>query len=134
MIGDKVFVEYELHCPTCNIQLVLSKTRFGIQYVPSVTCRVKDCSGRIGAHSDGRPLGSPADTKTRQARMRAHAAFDRIWEQHIMTRARAYVWMAKLFGISEAHIGNFNIDQCETLIKAVKTTYPALFPFELDDM
>lgn len=84
--------------------------------------RYPECRGTHGAHPDGTPLGKPADAATRQARVRAHAAFDRLWDgdDAPMARGEAYRWMRYTLGLTkdEAHIAEFEIDRCEELIKA----------------
>jgi ssDNA-binding Zn-finger/Zn-ribbon topoisomerase 1 len=81
--------------------------------------RYPQCQGIHGAHPDGRPLGTPADKPTKQARIRAHAAFDEVWKSGAMSRGQAYGFMRDLMGMTEdeAHIGKFTAEQCETLIE-----------------
>lgn len=85
------------------------------------------CTMKIGAHQKtGEPLGIPADKATRNARIRAHAVFDRLWKwdaisDPYMTRNQAYRWMQRTMELSvdDAHIGKFTVDQCERLIREV---------------
>jgi zinc-finger-containing domain len=81
------------------------------------------CKGAHGAHPDGRPLGTPADKATKQARIEAHAAFDRLWqgEGKRMSRGEAYRWMRKALDLppAEVHIGRFSKERCVALVKAV---------------
>jgi len=53
--------------------------------------------------------------------MTAHAVFDRIWKEKYMRRGEAYAWMSEEIGLGEgeAHIGRFNMEQCERLIAIV---------------
>lgn len=57
-----------------------------------------------------------------QARIRAHAAFDPLWQNGIMKRRDAYRWMSWVMGLpqEEAHISMFNIDQCNRLIEIME--------------
>lgn len=82
-----------------------------------------ECSGTHGAHPDGSPLGIPADKATREARIRAHRAFDLLWRRGSTSgRRRAYRALMRLMGISKAgaHIGRFTMEQCETLIERLE--------------
>lgn len=86
--------------------------------------RWPDCDCVHGAHPDGKPLGIPADDATKQARIKAHAAFDRLWKPELggqLRRKEAYRVMRELMGMTndEAHIGRFDTPQCETLIEKV---------------
>jgi ssDNA-binding Zn-finger/Zn-ribbon topoisomerase 1 len=92
----------------------LRDSKFGLFYG---CVRFPECKATHGAHRDGRPLGIPATKATKQARIAAHDAFDRIWKEHHMPRRAAYVWMQRAMGLSaeEAHIGRFNLEQCEQL-------------------
>lgn len=74
------------------------------------------CSAWVGCHRDGRPLGTLADAATRDARQRAHAAFDPLWQSSRKrgARSRAYRWLAAKLRIrfEECHIGYFDADTC----------------------
>jgi ssDNA-binding Zn-finger/Zn-ribbon topoisomerase 1 len=76
------------------------------------------CRGTHGAHPDGQPLGKPADSATKAARIRAHEVFDRLWKTHNLSRRQAYMIMQRVLDMSadEAHIAKFSIKQCERLI------------------
>lgn len=108
-------------CPSCASDMVLRNSRYGLFYGCSAYPR---CAEKHGAHPDGRPLGVPADFKTRQAHIRAHAAFDQLWQGNARVsrskaRKRAYHWLMRTMSLTwdEAHIGRFTIDQCEKLIR-----------------
>ena len=62
-------------------------------------------------------MGTPGDKATKKARMRAHDVFDQLWKEKHMSRHEAYEWMCDQMSLTreEAHIGRFNIDQCEEL-------------------
>jgi hypothetical protein len=53
-------------------------------------------------------------------RVKAHKAFDRLFigSEAIMSKQEAYGYLQYLMGLTEeqAHIGNFNIEQCQELI------------------
>ena len=84
-----------------------------------------DCTYRIGAHPNGDAMGYPADAETREARIKAHEAFDKVWKEWGYTRAEAYKLLQTMMGMSEldAHIAKFNKEQCEKLIKKVDEIY-----------
>jgi hypothetical protein len=66
-------------------------------------------------------LGIPATKEVKEARIRAHDCFDTMWKTGNMSRHEAYRWMrtALVMTKEEAHIGNFDIKNCERLILAV---------------
>lgn len=75
----------------------------------------RGCKAYVGLHPQTDiPLGTPADKPTRMARQDCKAVFEPIWRNKIMTRTKAYAWLAKRLGIevSECHFGLFDIDQC----------------------
>ena len=81
------------------------------------------CRCTHGAHPDGSPLGAPADKRTREARIKAHEAFDWLWKLHYFgSRNEAYRWMRNAMGLSnqEAHIAKLSAEQCERLITCVE--------------
>jgi len=107
-------------CPECGEPMRLKSSRYGPFYGCS---RWPECTATHGAHPDGKPLGIPADTETKQWRIRAHAAFDAIWkhQRSKKARGRAYRWMqmAMNMGEAEAHIGRFTKEQCQLLIRLI---------------
>jgi ssDNA-binding Zn-finger/Zn-ribbon topoisomerase 1 len=86
--------------------------------------RYPECKGTHGAHPDGRPLGTPADRETKDARIEAHQAFDTLWKRPHgkMQRQEAYLWLQKRMGLSadECHIGRFTKEQCEQVIDIIR--------------
>lgn len=110
-----------LICPDCGAEMVLRDSKYGLFYGCSTYPK---CKASHGAHPDGRPLGTPATAEVKQARIRAHAAFDRLWKEQPrrMKRTEAYRWMQERLGLSsdEAHIGKFDKEQCAKLIEAVE--------------
>lgn len=60
----------------------------------------KDCGASIGCHPNTNlPLGKMAGPQTRKLRIKAHAAFDPIWQTGLMRRDQAYAWLARQLGI-----------------------------------
>lgn len=106
-------------CPKCGAHMKLREGLygkfFGCQNYPR-------CRTSHGAHQKtGRPFGTPADDETRAARKRAHQKFDRLWKSGKMKRWEAYKYMAGIMKMTkdEAHIGKFNLEQCESLIEMI---------------
>lgn len=110
----------DLVCPECGALMVLRDSRYGLFYSCS---KYPECIATHGAYkSDGRPLGKPANKKTRGARIAAHAEFDRLWKYEGWSRESAYHWMQKVLGLNrrQAHIGKLDKKQCEALVWLVK--------------
>ena len=112
--------EYPVAC-LCGAKMHLKPSRFGLFYGCS---RWPECDVTHGCHkATGEPLGKPADKSTREARIAAHAAFDRLWkgEEAAMNRQRAYEWMRTALSIpwDEAHISMFDEDLCRRLVHLV---------------
>jgi len=99
----------------------LKNSRFGLFYGCT---RWPACDGTHGAHPDGKPLGTPADAKTKRWRGKAHAQFDKLWQGPgaEMSRFAAYRWLRSTLGLSEdeGHIGKFSIAMCQRLIAALE--------------
>ena len=106
-------------CADCGSLMELRRSKYGKFYGCT---RYPECRGAHGAHPDGKPLGIPANLETKQARMKAHAAFDRLWKSGRMKRKQAYRWMRDVMGMKphEAHIGKFSKEQCERLVERVE--------------
>lgn len=52
-------------------------------------------------------------------RHKTHATFDIIWQSRLMTRSKAYRWLANTLGLKRkaCHIGKFDVAACKTVIK-----------------
>jgi ssDNA-binding Zn-finger/Zn-ribbon topoisomerase 1 len=116
----------DLKCGDCGALMVLRNSEFG----PFYGCtQYPQCKGTHGAHVNGAPKGRPANKETRLARIQAHKTFDPIWQENLVrSRKSAYSWMQKAMGLtrSQAHISQFDIAQCEKLIRLVYRDYPKL--------
>lgn len=83
--------------------------------------RFPDCHGAHGAHPDGTPMGTPADKRTRIARVNAHAAFDAAAKARGMSRKDSYRWLQDLTDLDRlhAHISMFDAETCERLVAVI---------------
>ena len=87
------------------------------------------CDAYVGCHrGTERPLGRLANLELRQAKMRAHAAFDPLWRardrsQRPKTRSEAYAWLARQLGIERerCHIGEMDVEMCERVVEVCRT-------------
>lgn len=127
-------------CPECDGHLVLRRSKHGLFYGCS---RFPRCRAAHGAHPDGTPLGVPAGPETKQARIRAHEAFDRLWKS-IETlydrplddsakrralkaaRRRAYAWLRVMLELTEeeCHIGRFDKTTCDRVVEICEGVTP----------
>lgn len=118
-----------LICPDCGAPMVLRQTKKypqkngqpGLFYGCK---RFPQCTATHGAHPDGRPLGVPGNAETKAARHRAHAAFDALWQNLLLSRGAAYGWLSKKLG-HEAHMGEMGIEECEQVIRLCETFDPS---------
>lgn len=121
VIQDRTYTEQDLECPECGARLVLraSSTRL---FYGCERWRENGCRGTHGAHRNGSPLGIPGDQETKQARMRAHALFNPLYESGRMRQDEAYIWLqhAMVLSPEEAHIGRFTKQQCQFLIDLIE--------------
>ena len=83
----------------------------------------QNCNARVGCHKGtNRPLGNVANEVLRLKRRETHQVFDRYWQSNGMSRTQAYKWLAARMKLSEkqAHIGGFEMDQCQQVIDLCK--------------
>lgn len=105
-------------CGDCGADMNLRPSRYGRFWGCS---NYPECKGTHGAHPNGDPLGIPADRETKNARIKAHAAFDKLhWDS--ASRREAYRWMQSAMGMTkkQAHIAKMNRNQCELLIATIE--------------
>ena len=79
----------------------------------------QNCNARVGCHKGSkRPLGNVANEVLRLKRRETHQVFDAFWKRRGMTRTAAYKWLSEQMELSEteAHIGGFEVDQCQQVI------------------
>jgi hypothetical protein len=84
-----------------------------------VCSRYPACDSYVGVHQKSRkPLGTLADGDLRNARIRAHRAFDRLWKSGLMKKWQAYKWLQAALGLNsgQAHIGQFSAYMCDRVI------------------
>lgn len=84
-------------------------------------CSNDACKASVGTHEGTEyPLGTLADQVTKDARKRAHAAFDPIWKGKSMKRSDAYQWLAGELDIERwrCHISWFDISYCNKVVQA----------------
>lgn len=104
--------------------------------------RCDQCDAQVGCH-DGttNPKGTLAKRSTKHARMRAHAAFDRLWKNwseaypnekgnpaklRRCQRDRAYWWLSHEMGSpdKQVHIGEMDEAQCACVLQIIAARQP----------
>ena len=86
------------------------------------------CIARVGCHKGtDRPLGNVANEVLRLKRRETHQVFDAFWQSNGMSRTRAYKWLAGRMELPEkdAHIGGFEMDQCQRVIDLCEKEWDA---------
>jgi hypothetical protein len=115
-------------CPYCGdpTEFCDSARVYGRSFGRILICaNYPRCDAFVGCHKDsGMPKGTLARAPLREARKRAHAAFDPLWlgEARQMRRHDAYAWLSYATGIpfDQCHIGMMNEDQCALVVKVCK--------------
>lgn len=87
--------------------------------------RYPACYCTHSAHPDGMPMGTPAKLATRDARHRAHLAFDLLWKRGgYLTRGAAYRWLTEMFQSAEqVHIGDMSLEQCANVERWARSKF-----------
>lgn len=107
-------------CPCCgkNAIFVDSSVVYRRSYGMMWLC--SDCNAYVGVHNGtDKPLGTLANKPLREARVKAHTAFDLLWKSGKIKRSSAYEWMMETMRLNSAnaHIGSFTVEQCEKLVE-----------------
>lgn len=129
MALDAKWKDHQMPCPEpgCNGILTLKHSpKFDRYFYGCSKWASRRCNGGIGAHEDGKPLGIPADSSTKQRRISAHNVFDRLWKEKHMSRTKAYKWLSTEMG-REMHMGELNSEECDAVIALVHITYPHVY-------
>ena len=119
-------------CPYCNAHAVKCT---GADVYPNrddlrskVIWRCRPCDAWVGCHpGSDRPLGRLANAELRAAKVRAHAAFDPLWQAKMRrdkvgkgrARGAGYRWLAERLGIDprECHVGYFDVPTCNRVVE-----------------
>lgn len=120
--------EEKIICPYCHkeAEWVENKEIYGKNYGNSYMiwlCRT--CKSYVGCHQNTKtPLGTIANTETREARKRVHAVIDPLWKQspRRYKRKTVYIRLKEAFG-KEIHVGESDIQQCEDIIKTASLIF-----------
>lgn len=121
-----------------------SEDLYGVEYGPVYFC--EPCYAWVGCHKGTtKPLGIPATQDIRDARRKAHAVFDPLWQsiwkdlkassakngrkvpEHYgkgPARRSVYAWLAEHLNIpvDECHISWFNVDECQKVIDVCQSS------------
>jgi len=103
-------------CDACGGSRILFSEK---ENGPAYCC--EDCGAAITCHAGTDiPMGKMADGDTRQLRLKAHIAFDPLWQSGLLSRHMAYKWLAAELKIrpADCHISWLTKDQLECCIKA----------------
>lgn len=122
--------QLSIPCPYCGGSAVFCASSAhiyrGTDYGAVYDCRL--CDAFVGVHRGStNPKGTPANRATREARKRAHAAFDLHWrESRQMSRSQAYARLAQDMALApeECHIGMFNEEQCDRVVAVCRQWLP----------
>ena len=101
---------------------------YGMRWICS---RWPECDGSVGAHPDGKPLGTVPSHEDKKYRSLVHAQIDPLWENQARSKKRArgsvYGWLRRILNLTadECHVGNWDADQCIEALEQI-----ALHPYE----
>ena len=87
-----------------------------------------NCNAYVSVHKGtNKPMGDLANAVLRMKRRETHEAFDTYWQGAGMTRSAGYKWLAVQLNIptKKAHIGYFEMETCEWVIKLCKAANQA---------
>lgn len=111
-------------CPHCGEQAQLVDGSVIYPFLPNLHGRYfylcAPCNAWVGCQpGTTKPLGVPADSETRQARIEAHDVFDPIWKTGCLTRVDAYAWLADELRIEreQCHISRFGTELCRQTVR-----------------
>lgn len=111
-------------CRYCAGKVIYTSARAIYEKSSEMIYLCTNCNAYVGVHKGTRiPLGKLANAALRMKRRETHAVFDAFWHARGWTRAEAYRWLARELGIAEdaAHIGNFEMDECEQASHACRS-------------
>ncbi len=119
--------QVNIKCPYCGSRAMLRPAsvvygkRAADPTAPFYVCaRYPACDSYVAAHRGNRlPMGTLADAELRHKRIQAHAALNRLWQDGLMSKKQAYLWLQAKLDLpeQETHIGKFSTFRCEQVIQ-----------------
>lgn len=110
-------------CPYCNGVAELVGGEVIYPHRPDLEAKkfwnCAPCHAYVGTHpGTTNPLGRLADKELREAKQKAHAAFDPLWRRGQQHRNTAYAWLAEKMGKQEGkcHIGWMDVADCRRVV------------------
>lgn len=75
-------------------------------------------------------MGVPGNKETKEARIRAHEAFDGYWRSKGLSKKQAYHLLQDITGLSpqDAHIASFDKEQCESVVFSIEALKSGRWP------
>lgn len=104
-------------CPRHNVELRQRVSRFG----PFWGCPCWPNCDTIGNYSEHDKKFRISNQKTRDARKRAHAAFDPLWQDGWLRRSQGYLWLGERLNLPapEMHIEYLTALECKIVVNLV---------------
>lgn len=106
-------------CRYCGGKVVLTSASEIYEKSAERIYLCRNCNAYVGVHAgSNRPLGRLANAVLRMKRRETHEIFDAFWRSRGLSRTQAYRWLAAALHLPEsgAHIGNFEMDDCQRVI------------------
>lgn len=132
-------MNHRVICPYCNEQATLASSVkiYGRDYGMMYICKnYPACDSYVGVHThNNEPLGRLANRELREWKIKAHAAFDPLWQKKLAKRRKekphykkswarnsGYQWLASVLGLEkdDCHIAMFDIEQCKRVIEVCR--------------
>lgn len=117
-----------MDCNHCQkpAEWVENKEIYGRNYGKSyMTWWCRDCDAFVGCHNNTKkPKGKYLAKKDlREARKKAHAVIDPLWQDGKYERRTVYIRLNEAFG-KEVHVGDTEtVEECEEIIKTAKLIF-----------
>ena len=113
-----------VNCDYCGIPVPITTGREVYPHRPDLYTKkfykCWPCDALVGCHpGTDKPLGRLANAELRKAKIRAHAAFDYLWQSGWKRRGSCYAWLADSLNIpqKDCHIGMFDVDLCNRVVE-----------------
>ena len=108
-----MWMEYQDICEKCNIEAELVEDIYN-GYIYSCPF----CSSRVSVHKGTNiPMGTLANSEVGQQRKQVHRSLETIFGKNKRGKEMSHIWLSKILNIKDAHVGNFDLETCEKVLK-----------------
>lgn len=110
------------NCQSKNVKKESNSIIYGKNYGNGICFYCHNCKASVGAHDNGKALGTLATKDVQILRKACHEIFDKLWKyDKVASRSYLYIRLASEMELDkdECHFGMFQRDKCLKALEVI---------------